>query len=498
MNPVEVRDRLGDRFRLLSGSRRGFERHQTLHHAVHWSYELLDENEQTLLNRCSVFAGGFDLPAAVEVCGDGLDEYVVLDLLDSLVRKSLVTIEQVLSHTRYGLLETIRQFAEEQLASTATITEVRDRHARFFADQAVAHWAIWDGPRQRVALDWVDVELANLRAGFRWATGQGDLVTATAIAAHTAMIAQVLQRFEPVGWAEEILETATAADLAQLPRLYAAASLCAWTGRAEAGVGYAQRAVALEADSRYDSITDGWSRCWEANAYRFAGQLDRGVEIAADVANQPGPGRILGLAGLLNYLPVIGRAEKAMAIAEEAVGAARAYGNPFWIAVALSGYGRAYVEADPARALRALREALLFSQEHRLSLIEGGIARDAAVLEAIHGELEEALSLFDTAIDSLHRAGSVAHLAETLGSLAVFFDRLARPEVAATVYGTTTHYGTGFVTSLPSAVARVRTVLGEAAFDECTATGAAMELADAVAYAHRQIQLARDQLTDPT
>jgi hypothetical protein len=64
-------------------------------------------------------------------------------------------------------LETIRQFAEEQLAATGTIGEIRDHHARYFAELAVAHWGMWDGPDQLVALDWVDLELANLRAGFR-------------------------------------------------------------------------------------------------------------------------------------------------------------------------------------------------------------------------------------------------------------------------------------------------------------------------------------------
>ena len=64
MSAQDVRDRLGDRFRLLSGSRRGLERHQTLRHAVQWSYDLLDDDERTVLQRCSVFAGGFDLAAA--------------------------------------------------------------------------------------------------------------------------------------------------------------------------------------------------------------------------------------------------------------------------------------------------------------------------------------------------------------------------------------------------------------------------------------------------
>ena len=93
MSPQDLRDRLGDRFRLLSGARRGLERHQTLRHALSWSYDLLDEDERMLLTHCSVFAGGFDGAAAAHLVDDA-DDYAVLDGLESLVRKSLVTVDQ--------------------------------------------------------------------------------------------------------------------------------------------------------------------------------------------------------------------------------------------------------------------------------------------------------------------------------------------------------------------------------------------------------------------
>ena len=118
MTAGEVRDRLDDRFRLLVGSRRGLERHQTLRHAVAWSYDLLDDAEKSLLERCSVFAGGFDLQSACAVGGfDGSDDYAVLDLLDALVRKSLLVADRSSGRTRFSMLETIRQFAEEQLVA---------------------------------------------------------------------------------------------------------------------------------------------------------------------------------------------------------------------------------------------------------------------------------------------------------------------------------------------------------------------------------------------
>jgi len=88
MTAGEVLDRLDQRFRLLVGSRRGLERHHTLRHAVAWSYDLLDDTEKTVLDRCSVFAGGFDLHSACAVAGsDDLDEYAILEVLDALVRR---------------------------------------------------------------------------------------------------------------------------------------------------------------------------------------------------------------------------------------------------------------------------------------------------------------------------------------------------------------------------------------------------------------------------
>jgi len=150
MTATEVRDRLDDRFRLLVGSRRGLERHQTLRHAVQWSYDLLDADEQTLLHRCSVFTGGFDLAGVTAIAGTG-DEYAVLDLLDALVRKSLVVADPSSGRTRYSMLETIRQFAEEQLVQAGEADEVRTAHAHYFAAREADVLSLWDSPRQREA-----------------------------------------------------------------------------------------------------------------------------------------------------------------------------------------------------------------------------------------------------------------------------------------------------------------------------------------------------------
>src|SRR5262249_54840613 len=160
----EVRDRLDHRFKLLVGSRRGSARHQTLRQAVAWSYDLLDDAEKALLERCSVFAGGFDLQSTCAVAGlDDSDDYAVLDLLDALVRKSLIVAERSSGRTRFSMLETIRQFAEEQLVARGVADGVRTAHARYFAGREADVMALWDSSRQREAYTWFNIELSNLR-----------------------------------------------------------------------------------------------------------------------------------------------------------------------------------------------------------------------------------------------------------------------------------------------------------------------------------------------
>ena len=130
-----------------------------------------------------MFAGGFDLQSACAVAGsDDADDFAILDLLDALVRKSLLVADRSSGRTRFSMLETIRQFAEEQLVARGAATEVRAAHARYFAGREADILALWDSPRQREAYDWFTVELANLRTAFRWAADHGDLDAAATIA----------------------------------------------------------------------------------------------------------------------------------------------------------------------------------------------------------------------------------------------------------------------------------------------------------------------------
>jgi predicted ATPase/class 3 adenylate cyclase/DNA-binding CsgD family transcriptional regulator len=167
---------LGDRFRLLTGgARSAMPRQQTLRASVDWSHELLEESEQMLLRRLAVFAGGWTLDAAEEVCADdALDRLAILDLLTSLLDKSLVIADEHAGGLRYRLLETVRQYAHDRLAQTEELRELRDRHRHAFLRRAEETAPYLEVAGQGAWLDALDAEHANLALALDHATVSDD------------------------------------------------------------------------------------------------------------------------------------------------------------------------------------------------------------------------------------------------------------------------------------------------------------------------------------
>jgi predicted ATPase len=492
MTPQDVAARLDDRLQVLGSSRRGMPHHRTLRQTVAWSYDLLDDDERALLERCAVFANGFDLDSAVAIC-DEWDEFTILDLLDSLVRKSLLTADIGRGRSRYHMLETIRQFAEEQLDASGWTDRVRRAHAEHFARRSETMWDLWCSPSQRDAIDWVDDEFAELRAGFRWAAEHGDTELAAKIASHTAMLSFVLQRFEPIAWVEEILEAATDADLRQLPRAFTAASICALTGGQDTAIRYAQTAVQLERDQRYEPFEHGWSDFWEASARRYTNQLDQFLEICERLADGDGLARVMGRCGLLGVLAGVGRQDEARAMADETLESARELANPFWIAYAMTGWGRAHASQHPLAALEMLRKSLAYTDEQRIDYLRAIVLREMATLEETGGDVVDALEKFITVIEWYRASGNRGSVTTALGDIAVMFDRLDRPEIAATIYGTSVPYGQSIAEELPTTVEHLVDVLGQERFDHFVEAGASMEFNDAMHYVKQMLQAAQHQ-----
>lgn len=173
----QIDARLDDRFRLLTGgSRSALPRQQTLRALVDWSYSLLTDVERTVLRRLGVFVGGWSLEAAEAVLpGGAVEEWEVLDLLSSLVDKSLVQAEEAAGETRYRLLETVRQYALEKLLGEEDSVSTRQAHLAFFlrvAEEAAPHLTGMDQARWFARLD---REHDNLRAALDWSRGEARL-----------------------------------------------------------------------------------------------------------------------------------------------------------------------------------------------------------------------------------------------------------------------------------------------------------------------------------
>jgi len=195
----QIADRLQDRFKLLtSGNRAALPRQQTLRALIDWSYTLLEAGEKCLLACLSVFSGGWTLEAAEAICTDAgqyeedpqetrnsvggseargrppgreatslfpIESWEVLDLLTSLVDKSLVTTEEQDGRVRYRMLETIRQFAQERLAASGDEPLYRLRHQRYYGHLAGEAMAQLHTPHQAEWLSRLRAEHDNLRAG---------------------------------------------------------------------------------------------------------------------------------------------------------------------------------------------------------------------------------------------------------------------------------------------------------------------------------------------
>ena len=438
MSAVEVSDRLGDRFRLLTGPELGPDRQATLRHAVAWSYDLLDDDERAILRTASVFSGGFDLPALCAVAEAGDDVEVL--------RHAGLVGAQVARHRpprlRADPVQPLRDDPGVRRRAAGGDGDereaARDRHAAYFAGEAVRRWERWNGPEWRTQVDWVQTELANLRSAYRWSLDRGQVETATDVAAHAALMGFSVELFETIGWAEGVLPAAERADVRRLPRLYAAAGYACFVGRAEAATANAHRATELEGRPGYESCEPGYATFIEALGQVYCGNLDRYVELTREVAALPGRGQAYGIAAYVDGLQSSGRVEEALQLTESALTAARDLGNPYWLTYTLWIVGLAYSKADPQRALQTWDEGVTYLGEHDVRFFEGFLARDAALLHTSDGQLETALSLFGTSIEAFVRSGAVAQLVISLASLPALFERLDRPGVAQTVLGAMT------------------------------------------------------------
>ena len=197
---VEIRDRLSDRFSLLTGGRRrGRQRQQTLESTIGWSYDLLEPDEQTAFRSLGVFASSFDLEAAAVVMG--MSAGATIDLLDGLVAKSLL-VRLAGDRSRFRLLETMRAYAETKLTEEGETEATRDRHLEHYVASVSGRTALWSATP--AVYDQHTVDFDNLLQALDWAMVRGrsadgtKLVGAAALSVNRGYVELVRNRVDSV------------------------------------------------------------------------------------------------------------------------------------------------------------------------------------------------------------------------------------------------------------------------------------------------------------
>jgi predicted ATPase/DNA-binding CsgD family transcriptional regulator len=250
LSAEQLAARLGDAFRLLtSGSRTAQPRQQTLRATIDWSYELLSLEERVLLQRLSIFAGGWTLEAAEAICsGDGLPSHQVLDYLAALVAKSLIVAErQPGGETRYRLLEMVRQYAGEKLKAAGEAKHLGRRHRDYFltfAEQTNARLATDEQGRWQKLRE---AERANLRQALEWSFSDEDEPEA-ALQLLFAMATGLPTWQEGFDWFTKAVawcESAAGVSKPMYARVLCCASVMASLNNLQTGLAWAERAVEI-------------------------------------------------------------------------------------------------------------------------------------------------------------------------------------------------------------------------------------------------------------
>lgn len=256
LTPDQLNDRLSERFTLLTGGPRTAEaRHRTLRAVVDWSVELLAPVERSVLERLSVFRGGWTLEAAEHaVSGDGVADTEVLDALSGLVDRSLVFVQGGGLERRYRLLETIRAYGEDRLEETDRLEAARDRHLSWLATLASHAEPELAGGEQAKWFDLLEVELGNVQAALEWSSSspqRAKLGLAIASELLNFWLGRGL-RYEGIAWLERLVRLAEATPRQKVEALFGAGlmAVLSWPATAIPLVAAASELAGDDAQSR--------------------------------------------------------------------------------------------------------------------------------------------------------------------------------------------------------------------------------------------------------
>jgi predicted ATPase/class 3 adenylate cyclase/DNA-binding CsgD family transcriptional regulator/Tfp pilus assembly protein PilF len=500
----EVSSLLDQRFRLLTGgSRTALPRHRTLRALIDWSYELLNPEEQLVLDRLSVFAGGWTLTAAEAVTSRGdTGEWQALDRLAALVDKSLVQAEETKGSTRYRLLETVRHYTAEHLARRAgsELNKTRAAHRDYYLALVETADTHLRGPDEAAWLDRLEAEFDNIRAALAFSVADPDS------AEPGLRLAAGLHRFCNMrGHGGEVLEALNVLlerPDAQLPTRVRARALTVgchlldYFGSDPAPPSMVSEAVKIARGLADDAVAaDALSQlCWLSFEHGDVPAALAQIDEAVKLARTAGDPRLIAyiLSRRAVFESEAGNLDAAFADNQEAITLSRAAGDTYRLAITLANLGfdeHATGEIGAARA--HLQEASTLADNHGYQNMSTGLWQNLGLVDLVDGDPRTARRHF---LESLHTAritGVKSYVHGALLGLALAAGADGDPAIAATLHGIADeHYeqaGRGFE-AIEAGLrdrdhARLRARLGDATFEAAYRQGRTLSQADAITLA---------------
>lgn len=403
LTAAELRDRLQQRLPLLvDGARDAPARQQTMRDAIAWSYRLLNPDEQAVFGRLAVFVGGFTLEAAQSVAGQdpGLN---ALPILERLVEHNLVRRDGSVVPTRYSLLETIREFAVEQIVAQGNADAARLAHATYFLTVAAQAARAMSGSRQLTWLARLEADHPNLRLALGWFAHKGNTEALLQLAA-------ALWRFwfirgyyrDGRAWLTQALAVSHPWSIALREALYGAAMLAGNQGDHDQATVLAEQLLAL------------------AREHDDAAGIARGL---------------FSLSFAATYLGDQGRA---YALAAEAVAVSRELGDPHWLGIVLNRLGiETHNRGDYSTALDLYAEARHLWQAAGSPWELVVVTTNLGVATHAQGDIAQAAAYYGEALQLVETIGGTWMIEELLAMAAAVAAETGDMRRAARLIGAT-------------------------------------------------------------
>ena len=404
--PAALLIRLERRLPLLTGGARDAPaRHQTLRATIDWSHDQITSGEQVLFRRLAVFAGGFTLEAAEGIAGDGED---VLDGITSLVEKHLLRPEDGTDgEPRFGMLETIREFAAERLQASGEADALAARHAAYFLALAERALPTFFTPAELAWFDRLDAERPNLRAALSWAAERGETEVLLRLAValwwywwHGASIT------EGSGWLERAAsataQTPAASRGTRAILLAAATRAVAWQGEVTRAAALIDESLALARDAE-DATAIARAIQEMGRLAIVQADLDRAEDLVTEALRRwrelAEPVWIVDALFLLGWITSLrGDQERAEGLFVEVLVGARALGSEALEALALEALGTCANErGDRRRAATLVGESLTILRNRTDLITVANCLKNLGVVAAAGGEAEQGARLLGAA-----------------------------------------------------------------------------------------------------